>query len=540
MGLLTVVVVGPRLAHRSMDWQVAGIRCLYEPMNRFPPFLILIAMMLSLALAQAEDHHNKASHDGGKDAVSLPEAGHTTAHAIEGEAFTLAPSSSSRDYSPVPDPTEFVPMVLPGPKPSAESSDVPDGRVRWTPLIKGSLFYLGVMHSFRFATEAGTREGLHNSVVGGYFKALGAMHGWSDGDGYYENYLGHPIEGAVSAYIWMQNDQRYRGVQFGGDRDYWMSRLRAYAFAWAFSEQFEIGPISEASLGQIQRYCCAYGLVDHVITPNGGLVWVIAGDALDRYVTVPIENRTHNVGVRILARLALNPPQSFANVMMLHYPWRRENRSTVSQYDGQMYLRPSATLAAEPGSRAQAVSPIPRFEMTAALPALYRVGGRNCLGGGGVGAFRVSDFWQWTAEVSGCTLGNSLPANWSGDSLTFTFGPQWIVHTIGRWTPHAHFRVGGQKVTEELVDPKARAQVLSSLPPGTKLNRYYDLYTKHWESTGFSLSVGGGLDVGLTRAFALRVANLEYVRSWLGSLNGTDFDRGLRITTGVVLRVGTW
>src|SRR5215469_14506968 len=27
------------------------------------------------------------------------------------------------------------------------------------------------------------------------------MHGWSDGDGYYKNYLGHPIQGAVSGYI---------------------------------------------------------------------------------------------------------------------------------------------------------------------------------------------------------------------------------------------------------------------------------------------------------------------------------------------------
>ena len=98
-------------------------------------------------------------------------------------------------------------------------------------------------------------------------------------------------------------------------------------FAWAFSEQFEIGLASEASIGQIQRYCCAYGFVDHVITPNGGLVWMVAGDALDRYVTVPIENRTHNTNVRILARMAFNPPQTFANLMMFHYPWRRENRA---------------------------------------------------------------------------------------------------------------------------------------------------------------------------------------------------------------------
>ena len=414
--------------------------------------------------------------------------------------------------------------------------------VQWKPLIHSSLLYLGVMHSFRIATEAGTREGLHNSVVGGYFRALGAMHGWSDGDGYYENYLGHPIEGAVSSYIWIHNDPRYRNVQFGGERDYWMGRLRAYAYAWAFSEQFEIGLLSEASVGQIQRYCCAYGFVDHVITPNGGLVWVLAGDALDRFVTVPLENRTHNKGVRILARVALNPPQSFANLMMLQYPWHRENRASVSEYDGQLYLRPSGPLqrAISPSANRGGFNAVPKFELTAAIPALYQVGGTNCLGGNGIGAFRLSDFVQWTLEVGGCTLGNSLNRDWSGDSLTFTAGPQWIVHTAGRWSPHAHFRVGGQKITEQYVNQELKKQRLTKESGHTGTTAFHDHYTKDFESTGPSISVGGGLDVAVNRALAVRVANVDYTRSWLGRINGANFDRGFRFSTGLVLRIGTW
>ena len=398
------------------------------------------------------------------------------------------------------------------------------------------------MHSFRIATEKGTREGLNNSIVGGYFKALGAMHGWSDGDSYYENYLGHPLQGAVSGYMWVHNDPRYRNVQFGSDRDYWMSRLRAYAYAFVFSEQFEVGPISEASIGQMQRYCCAYGFVDHVITPNGALVWMLGGDALDRYVTVPLENRTHNTGLRILARVALNPPQSFANLMMFHYPWRRENRATVTQYDGELYLRPSSSVfrAINPESNRDGFNVVPKVEVAAAAPGFYRVGGLACVGGGGIASLRASDFWQWTMEVSGCTFGNSMPRYWSGDSLTFTFGPQWIVHTAGRWSPHAHFRIGGQKITQERTDPELKKQVLSQLPADAKKSKYRDLYTQHWETTGFSMSVGGGLDVALNRAFALRVANLDYTRSWLGTLNGKNFDHGLRFSAGVVLRVGTW
>src|SRR5215831_14126565 len=200
-------------------------------------------------------------------------------------------------------------------------------KVQWRQLMGASLRYLGVMHSFRLATEAGTRYGLaHNSFWGGYMAALGAMHGWSDGDSYYENYLGHPIQGAVSAYIWIHNDPRYRNVEFGKNPDYWKSRMRAYAYAWAFSEQFEIGLLSEASIGQIQRYCCQYGFVDHVITPNGGLLWMLGGDAVDKYVVRRIEDRTSNLGLRIAARVALNPLESFASFMNMEYPWHRENR----------------------------------------------------------------------------------------------------------------------------------------------------------------------------------------------------------------------
>jgi hypothetical protein len=406
--------------------------------------------------------------------------------------------------------------------------------VQWKPLLRHSFNYLGVMHAFRIATEAGTRDALTKNMFGGYFKALGSMHGWSDGDGYYENYLGHPLEGAVAAYIWIHNDIRYRTVEFGSSRDYWMSRLRAYGYAWAFSEQFEIGPISEASIGQIQRICCAYGFVDHIITPNGGLAWVVAGDALDRYVVRPIEDHSRNQAIRILARVALNPPLSFANLMAGQYPWHRETRAGIRDYDGEEYVR-SEDLSSSPGTSESA----PKYEVVASLPTYMRFEKLSCLGGGGLGAARVTDSVQWTLEVSGCTL-HGLPQNWSGDSLTFTTGPKWNISTGGRWTPHFHLRFGGQKVTEEYVDPVLKQQVLSELPKGKSTNSVYDDYTTHYESTGLTLSIGGGADVRLSQALALRVANVEYVRSWLDSWNGADFNRGIRFSSGLILRIGTW
>jgi hypothetical protein len=420
---------------------------------------------------------------------------------------------------------------------AADSRRAADGsgreEVSWTPLARQSLAYLGIMHSFRLATEPSTRNAMSNPVVGGYFQSLGALHGWSDGDTYYENYLGHPIEGAVSGYLLIHNDPRYRNVEFGRSRDYWMSRLRAYAFAWAFSEQFEIGLLSEASIGQIQRYCCAYGFVDHVITPNGGILWIVGGDIVDKYVTRRmIEDHTRNSAVRAVARGVLNPPLSFANFMAGQYPWHRENRPGVRDYDGELHLRVENRVPLE-------IRQVPSFELTATLPSVLQFGRLSCVGGGGVGAFRLTDSWQWTAEVSGCTFGN-FEKNWSGDSLTFSTGPQWISHTSSRWSLHFGMRLGGQKVTQEYVDPVKKQRVLHSLPPGKSVKDVRDEYTTHFETTGPSLVISGGTDLRLNRALALRAANVDYVRSWLDPINGYDLNQGYRVSTGLVLRMGTW
>jgi hypothetical protein len=207
------------------------------------------------------------------------------------EQLALFPAMPDESASSSPTSVTVEPPISTSAIVKVPSYEAESAAIQWRSLINDSFTYLGVMRSFRVATERGTREGLHNSILGGYLKSPGCNARLvGDGDTDYENYLGHPMQGAVSGYLWIHNDPRYRAVQFGANRDYWMSRLRPYGFAWAFSEQFEIGLISEASIGQIQRYCCAYGFVDHIITPNGGLVWMFGEDALDRYLTVPIEN----------------------------------------------------------------------------------------------------------------------------------------------------------------------------------------------------------------------------------------------------------
>lgn len=75
------------------------------------------------------------------------------------------------------------------------------------------------------------------------------------------------------------------------------SRLRATAFIWFYSPQFEIGPISEAYTGGIQSRFPRQGFVDHVITPSIGIAWMIGEDVIDRYLLEPIEARTETGGL---------------------------------------------------------------------------------------------------------------------------------------------------------------------------------------------------------------------------------------------------
>jgi hypothetical protein len=198
--------------------------------------------------------------------------------------------------------------------------------VQWRSLLQQSFFFLAVEHAFRVATDPDTRQHLGGSFFKGYANSVGNLHGWSDGDPFQVNYIGHPIQGAISGDIWIHNDPRYRNAEFGRSKRYWVSRLRATTFAFAYSEQFEIGPISEASIGHVQSYYHQQGFADHVITPVAGGILMVAEDAVDRYVILAIERHTRNRWVRIAARGFLNPSRSFANCMEHELPWHRDTR----------------------------------------------------------------------------------------------------------------------------------------------------------------------------------------------------------------------
>ena len=64
---------------------------------------------------------------------------------------------------------------------------------------------------------------------------------------------------------------------------------KSTAFIGVYSMQFEFGPISEASIGNVGRHPATRGWVDHVVTPVMGFALMAAEDALDRYFVMWFE-----------------------------------------------------------------------------------------------------------------------------------------------------------------------------------------------------------------------------------------------------------
>lgn len=192
--------------------------------------------------------------------------------------------------------------------------------------------FLLFQQAFRLATESDTRAGLSGPFFRDYKDAVLNIHGWNDGDPFFVNYIDHPMEGSVAGFLEVAHDSRYRNVEFGKSSGYWKSRLRAMAFSAAFSLQFEIGPVSEASIGNIQKINSKAGVVDWVITPVVGMGWMVGEDVLDKYVVRRLEARTNNHFTRILLRGVLNPTRSFANLMQGRVPWHRDTREGVRDF----------------------------------------------------------------------------------------------------------------------------------------------------------------------------------------------------------------
>lgn len=216
----------------------------------------------------------------------------------------------------------------------------------WWPALQQSFNFLLIEHGFRIATDPFLRYLLWHKPFWHDWAASDQhfyFNQWGDGDDFIVNYIGHPLEGAVTGYIQIVNDPKGRSLQFGRSRSYWMSRLRAMAFAAVYSANFEAGPIlSEAAIGSEGGYfykpgcdpflTCQHpgkkaitnntGWVDFTVTPLVGTGWIVLEDAIETELVDRWAKDHDSLGWKIF-RASLSPGHVMANFVAGKTPWYR-------------------------------------------------------------------------------------------------------------------------------------------------------------------------------------------------------------------------
>ena len=170
-----------------------------------------------------------------------------------------------------------------------------------------------------------------------------AHSGWNDGDPNWFGYVGHPIQGALTGFIQIQNDPSSEKLEFSRTKAYWWSRFKAALWNAAYSTQWNLGPLSEVTVEKYgtkdrppwnyngsfpcSKHCVTgVGQIDLVMTPLGGTGWLIGEDVLDSTIVRRVEGATQNRFIIDTVRVALNPIRGGANVLHGKPLWYRASR----------------------------------------------------------------------------------------------------------------------------------------------------------------------------------------------------------------------
>ena len=122
--------------------------------------------------------------------VATREAGEVVASAeVVPDLLRESSSRSTGDFELV------SPMVIRSAKPALNSQA---NGFQWGAAINQSLRFLAIEHAFRMYKEPTTRGELGGSFFKDYFDSIKGLGGFGDGDEFYVNWVGHPMEGAVA------------------------------------------------------------------------------------------------------------------------------------------------------------------------------------------------------------------------------------------------------------------------------------------------------------------------------------------------------
>lgn len=431
-------------------------------------FLLAIGFFIPLQTqAQSQALRPNAIHSSSATALRLdagslaqPEGYESTGsnpriYSFSTDAFKFESPSAARSTAPPFEAAEqgvrlnlgrfFVPMNRPTVQGSG-GAEQPD-RYNVKGLLWQSLAFTGIELGFRMSTDSYMRYLIaHEPYWHDYFASMQHwdMTRWSDGDDFVVDEIGHPMQGAVSGFIEIQNGPRQRLLEFGKSKAYWRSRFLALMWATVFSTQQKIGPLGEAALGSAGGYTyvpnCQFpcpswrpgktylnntGWTDFIMTPVGGTAWVVMEDFLDREISDRLENRfPDNHVLDNIVRGALNPARSMANFVRWRNPWYRD----FEHYPVNRHITPGIHFIPSDDDAARRA---PRFELFPHFAAIsLPVNTATCLGcrrmipGYGIGfSARLARWVDFDSDMDYHSNASPLPSYRAGGSATMaTFG----------------------------------------------------------------------------------------------------------------------
>lgn len=205
-------------------------------------------------------------------------------------------------------------------------------RFHWRAALIESGIFLGIQHGFRMMQPKTTSE-LGGPFFRDWAKSVKNLHGWNDGDSPFTNNFAHSLQGGATGRIFINNSDRAKKLEFGKSKKYWESRMKALAWSAVWSTQFEFGPISEASLGNVglreKNGHSTMAWTDLIMTPVVGTGVVIGEDAIDKYILKNwLERKSANRATNKIKflRSILTPTTSFSNLLRGKAPWKRNDR----------------------------------------------------------------------------------------------------------------------------------------------------------------------------------------------------------------------
>jgi hypothetical protein len=359
---------------------------------------------------------------------------------------------------------------------------------------------------------------------------------WDDGNPFMDDYVGHPMMGGITNYLWIQNDPKGMTVELGNNRQYWRSRMRALIFTTLYSFQWKFGPFGEAGVGHNGDHSTDVvngklqndtGDVELVTTPVGGLLWTLAEDAMDKYLVRRLEEKPR-APITLLFISFLTPAQGTANILRFRPPWYRDSRQVKAHSffsdppgpaEEASATSPSASEAMAPANtvtEAGSVKPVPNTDV---LPIWPHYGGVHEFGAWWGLSLMSGHIWGYAGDVKFMPI----DVNYSyllrpGSKWNFRYSPEVTTLAMIDWP------VSGQTDPQLL---RARSYGGGVSPVGFRASFYPDSRVQPF------LSTNGGFIYFDQRVLSPQGSQFMYIIDFGG---GLTFYRKLRQNVSIGYR----